>query len=105
MSCSAMTNPIRISVLTTLINSIHNNLFVTMPADSKNLDKKSSFHLWLMRRKPPPPAKFSKERTKSLARRGRNQNRKRHCTTKDAKGTKKKLKCDPFRILRDLRVF
>ena len=36
-----------------------------MSADSKNSAKKWSFHLWLMQRKPHPPAKFSKEHTKS----------------------------------------
>ena len=59
ISFSAITSPTRISVLTTLINSIPNNEFVTMSVNSKNSDKKWSFHLWLP--EPPPPAKFSKE--------------------------------------------
>lgn len=41
------------------IRSIPNNVFVTMSANSKNSDKKWSYHLWLP--EPPPPAKFSKE--------------------------------------------
>jgi len=45
-------------VLTTLINSILNNEFVTMSADSKNSDKKWSFHLSLMQRKPHPQPNF-----------------------------------------------
>jgi len=45
-------------VLTTLINSILNNEFVTMSADSKNSDKKWSFHLSLMQRKPHPSQIF-----------------------------------------------
>ena len=51
-------NPTRILALTTLINSILNNVFVTMSADSKNSDKKWSFHLWLMQRKPHPQPDF-----------------------------------------------
>jgi hypothetical protein len=36
-----------------------------MSADSKNSDRRWSYHLWLMQRKTPPPAKFSKEHTKT----------------------------------------
>src|SRR5438093_1653425 len=54
ISCFAITGPTRILVLTTLINSILNNEFVTMSADSENSDKEWSFHLSLMQRKPPP---------------------------------------------------
>jgi hypothetical protein len=35
-----------------------------MSADSKNSDKKWSFHLWHMQREPHPQSKFSKESTK-----------------------------------------
>ena len=45
-------------MLTTLINSILNNVFVTMSADSKNSDKKWSFHLWLLQRDPAPSQIF-----------------------------------------------
>ena len=45
-------------MLTTLINSILNNEFVTMSADSMNSDKKWSFHLWLMQRSPTPSQIF-----------------------------------------------
>ena len=48
-------------MLITLINSIPNNVFVTMSVNSKNSDKEWSFHLCLMQRKPHSPAKFSKE--------------------------------------------
>jgi hypothetical protein len=41
-----------------LINSILNNESVTMSADSKNSDKKWSFHL---SQRKPHPTKFSKE--------------------------------------------
>src|SRR5256884_2003366 len=58
ISCFAITGPTRILVLTTLINSILNNEFVTMSADSKNSDKKWSFHLSLMQRKPHPSQIF-----------------------------------------------
>src|SRR6266571_2099258 len=58
ISCSAITGPTRILVLTTLINSILNNVFVIMSADSENSDKKWSFHLWLMQRKPTPSQIF-----------------------------------------------
>src|SRR5207249_7791610 len=55
----------RILVLTTLINSILNNESVTMSADSKNSDKKWSFHLSLMQRKPHPQPNFRRRsRTK-----------------------------------------
>src|SRR6266540_5762457 len=64
ISCSAMTNPTRISALTTLINSILNNEFVTMSVNSKTSDNKWSYHLWLMQREPQPPTKFSKEEIK-----------------------------------------
>jgi transposase len=39
-------------------NSILNNVFVTMSADSNNSDKKWSFHLSLMQRKPHPQPNF-----------------------------------------------
>src|SRR4029453_5498826 len=62
---SAITRPTRISVLTTLINSILNNVFVTMSADSKNSDKKWSYHLWLMQRKPHPQPNFLRRTRKT----------------------------------------
>ncbi len=54
--------PYKILVLTTLINSILNNGFVTMSADFENSDKKWSYHRWLMQRNPTP--EISKEGTK-----------------------------------------
>ena len=67
ISCSATTRPIRILVLTTLINSILNSAFVTMSADSKNSDRKWSFHLWLMQHEPHPQPNFRRrhEETRS----------------------------------------
>src|SRR5881397_763946 len=64
ISCFAITGPTRILVLTTLINSILNNEFVTMSADSENSDKEWSFHLSLMQRKPPPQPNFRRRARK-----------------------------------------
>jgi len=58
--------------LTTLINSILNNGFVTMSDNSKLSDKKWSYPLWLP--EPHPPAKFSKECFMSLRSSTENEN-------------------------------
>src|SRR5687768_17297087 len=67
ISCSAITGPTRILVLTTLINSILNNVFVTMSADFENSDKKWSFHLSLMQRKPHPQPNFRRSPQRGYA--------------------------------------